>query len=83
MYGCSACSGFGSIFGSIFASAAGSVFVSVAALGAVSGDERVNPVHDGRMTEIPSILPLEGSGGSRKEEGCGDFVGPPGAGRCV
>lgn len=30
--------------------------MSVAALGAVSGDERVNPVHDGRMTEIPSIL---------------------------
>lgn len=56
MYGCSACNGFGSIFGSIFASAAGSVFVSVAALGAVSGDESVNPVHDGRMTEIPSIL---------------------------
>ena len=63
MYGCSACSGFGSIFGSIFGSAAGSVFVSVAALGAVSGDERVNPVHDGRMTEIPSILRVWREGG--------------------
>ena len=30
--------------------------MSVAALGAVLGDESVNPVHDGRMTEIPSIL---------------------------